>query len=122
MSYQVGSSCFATVVDAGAAACTAFVPVSQFIDNGAAVRTVSCGSSDAQSGALKLTISTAPIDGTPGTVATVVQQQAYPNCTQQDYVDAGLSITGAVLALIGTCFPLWALHRWLTAQTRAEMQ
>jgi len=98
MSYQVGAACYATVVDAGGAACAAYAPVSTLVHDGAAVRTVSCTSADPSSGALNLQISTTPVDGSPGTVSTVSQPIAFPPCTQADYVLAAETIVAALLA------------------------
>lgn len=113
MSYQVGAACYATVVEAGGAACAAYAPVSTLVLDGAAVRTVSCTSADPSTGALKLQISTTPVDGSAGTSTVVSQSIAFPECTQGDYVAAAEIIFGAVLAAWALVWGLNAVRRYL---------
>lgn len=98
MSYQVGVACYATIVDAGSAACAAYAPVSMLVQGGAAVRTVSCTSADPITGALNLQISTSPVDGSGITSALISHPIAFPECIQGDYFAAGEVIFSAVLA------------------------
>jgi hypothetical protein len=119
MSLQVGSACFANPVDAGAAACSAFLPVSAVSADGSQVRTVSCGSADPSTGALILNVATVgTTSGATSTSSTVSQLQAFPSCTQQDYVDAYQSIFLAVLGVLAVCLGPWWLHRILTTNAR----
>lgn len=99
MSYQVGAACYATLVDAGTAACAAYAPVSQLVQDGAVIRTVSCSGADAVTGALNLNITSTPVDG--GTASTTAVQQAitYPDCQQFAYVDAAKVVFASGLGL-----------------------
>jgi hypothetical protein len=99
MSYQVGAACYATVVDAGAAACAQYQPVSTLVQDGAVIRTVSCSSADPTTGALNLNISSTPVGGSPGTSATVQQAITFPDCQQFAYVQAAQVIFGSLLGL-----------------------
>lgn len=100
MSFQVGAACFATVVDAGAAACAQYQPVSSLVQDGAVIRTVSCSSADITTGALNLTVSSTPVDGSTGATAITVQQAiTFPDCQQAVYVQAAQVIFGACLGL-----------------------
>lgn len=100
MSYQVGAACYATVVDAGGAACTAYAPVSTLVSDGAILRTASCSSVDSTTGALNLQITSTPVDGTASTTAIVSQTISYPACIQADYILAGEIVAGALLACL----------------------
>lgn len=102
MSYQVGAACYATLVDAGTAACAAYAPVSQLVQDGAVIRTVSCSGADLSTGALNLTITSSPVDGSPATTAFVQQAITYPDCQQFAWVDAAETVFGA-------CLGLWAV-------------
>lgn len=99
MSYQVGAACYATIVDAGGAACAQYAPVSGVVENGAVVRTVSCTSVDLTTGALNLQITSTPVDGSPSSTRTVAQSISYPPCIYSDYVQAAEVIFGSVLAV-----------------------
>ena len=113
MSYQVGAACYATVVEAGGAACAAYAPVSTLVLDGAAVRTVSCTSADLTTGALLLHISTSPIDGSVGTSTVISQSVAFPNCIQGDYVAAAEAVFGALLAGWALVWGMNAVRRYL---------
>jgi hypothetical protein len=115
MSYQVGSACFATVVEAGGAACAAFAPVSTLVSNGTVLRTVSCSSADLSTGALNLQITSTPVDGSATTTATISQVISYPDCKQADYVAAGEVILGALLAAWALCYGPYAVTRLLNS-------
>jgi len=97
MSYQVGFACYATVVDAGGAACSNFSPVTTMVSDGSVVRTVSCSSADPNTGALNLRVVSSPVDGSPSTVTTVSQVISYPDCVYGDFVVAGEAIFAAIL-------------------------
>ncbi|MDK6078350.1 hypothetical protein [Massilia varians] len=100
MSYQVGAACYATVVDAGAAACAQYAPVSSLVQDGAVIRTVSCSSADPTSGALFLHISSTPSDGLGQTTSVTVKQSiSFPDCQQSAYVQAAQVVFGACLGL-----------------------
>lgn len=113
MSLQVGAFCYASPVEAGAAACGNFVPVSSLVDSGAAFRTVSCSSADAATGALNLRISTAPVDGSAATFTMVQQQVAFPNCRESDYYDAAEVILGAALGVWATWWGVMKIIHFL---------
>lgn len=115
MSFQVGSACYATVVDAGVAACAQYAPVSTLIQDGAVIRTVSCSSADATTGALNLNISSTPVDGSAGTVATVQQAITYADCQQFAWVQAAEVVFAALLGLWAVCYAgykIISLLRW----------
>lgn len=99
MSYQVGAACYATVVDAGAAACAAYSPVSQLVEDGAVVRTVSCSTADLYTGALNLTITSTPVGGSPSYSSTVQQSITYADCQQFAYMAALEVIFASLLGL-----------------------
>jgi hypothetical protein len=99
MSYQVGAACYGTLVDAGIAACAQYSPVSTLVQDGAVIRTVSCSGADPSTGALNLTITSTPVDGSLGTSATVQQAITYSECQQFAYIEAAEVVFGAVLGL-----------------------
>lgn len=99
MSYQVGAACYATLVDAGTAACAAYAPVSQLVQDGAVIRTVSCSGADSSTGALNLTITSSPVDGSPSSSAVVQQSITYPDCQQFAWVEAAEVIFASGLGL-----------------------
>lgn len=113
MSYQVGAACYATVVDAGSAACAAYAPVSTLIQDGTVVRTVSCFSADASTGALNFQISSTPVDGSASTIATVSQAISFPVCSQGDYVAAAEVVAAAMLAAWAAAYGLNAIRRYI---------
>jgi len=113
MSYQVGGACYATTVEAGAAACAAYAPVSTLVEDGAVIRTVSCLSADTSSGSLNLQVSSTPISGGASSTSTVQQQIAFPECRQQDYVVAGEVVFAAILAAWVGCWGLWKITTFL---------
>lgn len=100
MSYQVGAACYATLVDAGTAACAAYAPVSQLVQDGAVIRTVSCSGADASTGALNLTITSTPVDGSASSSAVVQQAITYSDCQQFAWVQAGETVIAALLGLV----------------------
>lgn len=110
MSHQVGSFCYASLADAGMAACSNFAPVTTIVAG--AVSTVSCESAT-PTGALNLKLVSTPIDGTASTTKTITQPLAYLDCQHQQYWDAGLIIFGYTLALVATCWPLWKFANYL---------
>lgn len=115
MSFQVGSACYATVVDAGVAACAQYAPVSNLVQDGAVIRTVSCTSADATTGALNLNISSSPVDGSPGTIAIVQQAITFPDCQQFAWVQAAEVYFAACLGLATVCYcgyKIISLLRW----------
>lgn len=116
MSYQVGLSCYATLVHAGGAACAAYTPVSTLVADGSILRTVSCQSADSSSGALNLTILSTPVDGSPATSSTVAQVLTYPSCTHGDYVAAVQVIIGAALAAWVLVWSVNAIRNFLDHQ------
>lgn len=100
MSYQVGAACYATLVDAGAAACAQYAPVSTLVHDGAVIRTVSCSSADPTTGALNLHISSTPADGSDATTEITVQQAiTFSDCQQFAWVDAAEVIFASGLGL-----------------------
>lgn len=113
MSYQVGAACYATVVDAGGAACAAYAPVSTLVSNGAILRTVSCTSADSTTGALNLQITSTPVDGSATTTAIISQVISYSHCTQADYVAASELIVGALLAVWASLYGLNEIRKYL---------
>lgn len=115
MSYQVGAACYATLVDAGTAACAAYAPVSQLVQDGAVIRTVSCTSADPLTGALNLHISSSPIDGSTATSASVQQAITFPDCQQFAWVEAAEVLFAACLGLWAVCYggyKILELLRW----------
>lgn len=99
MSYQVGAACYATLSDAGVAACAQYNPVSRLVQDGAVIRTVSCSGADPSTGALNLIITSTPVDGSASTTATVHQSIAYPACQQSAWVDAAEVVFSSALGL-----------------------
>lgn len=99
MSFQVGAACFATVVDAGAAACAQFQPVSTLVQDGAVIRTVSCSSADPMTGALNLNISSTLVDGSATSAVAVQQSITFSSCQHAIYVQAASVVFGSVLGL-----------------------
>lgn len=113
MSYQVGAACYATVVDAGVAACAAYAPISTLVSNGAVIRTISCTSADAVTGALKLQITSTPVSGGASTIAQVKQVISYSPCVQSDYVAAAELIFAAILSVWAALYGVNAIRRYL---------
>lgn len=113
MSYQVGAACYATVVDAGVAACAAYAPISNLVSNGAVIRTISCTSADAVTGALNLRVTSTPISGGASTVTQVKQVISYSPCVQGDYVAAGELIFASVLTVWAAAYGVNAIRRYL---------
>lgn len=113
MSYQVGAACYATVVDAGGAACAAYAPLSTLVSNGAILRTVSCTSADSSTGALNFQITSTPVDGSATTTAIISQVISYPSCTQSDYLAASEIVIGAVLAVWASVYGLNEIRKYL---------
>lgn len=97
MSLQVGSVCYASPVDAGSAACAAFVPVSSI--SGGQVQTVSCGSSDSTTGALNLTVSSTNISSGVTSSIQISQLQTFPPCAQGDFIAAFEVLFAGLLGL-----------------------
>lgn len=113
MSYQVGAACYATVVDAGVAACAAYTPVSTLVSNGAVIRTISCTSADAVTGALKLQVTSTPVSGGASTITQVKQVISYSPCVQGDFVAAGELIFASVLTAWAALYGVNAIRRYL---------
>lgn len=99
MSYQVGAACYATLVDAGTAACAAYAPVSQLVQDGAIIRTVSCSGADVSTGALNLNITSTPVDGSAASSVVVQQALAFSDCQEPAWREAGEAIASALLGL-----------------------
>jgi hypothetical protein len=119
MSLQVGDSCYASPVDAGVAACAAFVPVSQITDNGAKFRTIYCSGADLATGGLQLVVTTTDtVTGGASTTAEITQQIAFPPCLEQVKTDAYLSIFGAVLAAVVICYAVWRVVAFMNSNSR----
>lgn len=114
MSYQVGPVCFSSVGAAGGAACASFVPVTTLVMDGTVIRTVSCASSDLQTGALNLQISSKPVDGGTESIAYVSQTVAFPNCMHDAYYKAFMSISGAVISAFVICWCLWKVASYIS--------
>ena len=113
MSLQVGTSCYATAVDAGRAACSQFEPVSTI--SGSIVKTVSCSSSDPSTGALILDINSIDSSTNAASSVQVTQNISFPPCVQQDYIDAAEVIAGSLLAfwVVGYAgYKIMALLDW----------
>ncbi len=115
MSYQVGSACFSNPVQAGRAACAAFTPLSSLVLGGTVLRTVSCTSADSSSGHLNLQITSTTLDGSSSTTSIIAQSVSYSDCKQSDYVAAGESIFGAVLAAWAICYAPYVIMRFLNS-------
>lgn len=99
MSYQVGAACYATPVDAGTAACAAYAPVSQLVQDGAVIRTVSCSGADQTTGALILNVTSSPVDGSASTVQSVHQSMTFADCQQFAWVQAAEVVFASLLGL-----------------------
>jgi hypothetical protein len=99
MSFQVGSSCYATQADAGAAACSQFVPV--YSQDATNFYSTTCASASA-TGALNLQNVTTKISNGAITTKLIAVMQSYPACIETDYLVAGETIAGAL-------FGLWAI-------------
>ena len=113
MSYQVGAFCYASLADAGSAACASFAPVTSIVNGGASITTISCQSAT-DAGALNLMSVTNPTDGSSGmSVRAVTQYVAYQPCQEAKYWEAGFTIVGAVLGLVCISVPLWRFCNWL---------
>lgn len=97
MSYQVGMFCYATPVDAGHATCADYRPVSAVASDGSAVIATSCEGVNDETGALKLRVSTAPLNGAAVTYQTVEQLPAYAPCQHGDWAGFWFAIIPAVL-------------------------
>jgi hypothetical protein len=121
VSYQVGKYCYATVPDAGLAACAQYLPVSQLVPGGGAVKTVSCAGADAATGALQLFVTTSPTDLTASTVeGPIPHGLAYMPCQDESYVNAGLAIFAAFLAVAASAFGLWMIFQWINRGARNQ--
>lgn len=113
MSYQVGAACYTTPGYAGGAACAAFTPVTSFIQDGSAVRTVSCLSADSQSGALNLQISTKPVDG-PEVIAYVSQSFAFPECNNNYLIKSSFAMVGLAITTFMLVYVFWKFSSYLS--------
>lgn len=102
MSYQVGVACYATAADAGAAACAQYTPVTTMVENGAVIRTVSCSTADSTTGALKLQITSTPVDGSPSTTVFVSHPIAFADCMWPKFAEAGVVVFGMLLGIYCT--------------------
>jgi hypothetical protein len=97
MSLQVGTLCYSSAVEAGRAACSQFSPVSML--SGSTMKTASCASSDAITGALLVNVVTTDLSTNASSVVQISQTVSFPACVQQDYIDAAEIIIGALLGL-----------------------
>ncbi|MNR76004.1 hypothetical protein D3C72_66570 [compost metagenome] len=110
MSYQVGALCYTTPVDAGAAACSRFTPVSAVTSGGDYVVTTSCESVNQETGALQLQIATTPTNGAASTYRTVEQMPVLSPCEQGESFQAGAEIFFAIVGFVIVPFYIW--RRW----------
>ncbi|MDO9421058.1 MAG: hypothetical protein Q7T66_10375 [Herminiimonas sp.] len=100
MSYQVGLFCYATPVEAGAATCGRYDPVSSVTSGGDQVMTVSCEGVNSDTGALLLKVASTPTNGSASTYRTVEQIPVFAPCQQADLMAAGMEIFWALVGLI----------------------
>lgn len=107
MSYQVGWACFATLQDAGTAACTNFIPTTGFTGGGLYITNASCQFAGSD-GSLQIKLSTALVSGGVPVTSFVNFPQTYQRCQYQDFVDAGLLIFSALLTAF---FMWWGLYQ-----------
>ena len=98
MPLQVGLSCYATPVDAGQAACASFQPVTTV--TASSVRTVTCSSADAASGALNLSVATTDTTTNVTTTQLISQLETYPPCSHGDYLVAFEVIFSGILGIL----------------------
>ncbi len=111
MSYQVGLSCYATVPDAGQAACASFVPVSSI--NGDVLTSITCESADSSSGALNLHVVLTSLSSGGSSFSTVQEIPAFPSCVNGDYLAASEQITGALLSFSVVVWGAWKVVSYL---------
>jgi hypothetical protein len=111
MSVQVGFFCYATPVEAAAAACASFPPVSTMTPAGDLVLTTSCQGVNPDTGALQLQIASTPTNGTQSTYRTVEQLPAFPPCQHQEYLDAFSSIFWAFVTVIVVPYCLYKMYQ-----------
>jgi hypothetical protein len=111
MSYQVGVFCYATPVDAGAAACGRFTPVSAVTSGGDFVVTVSCEGVNPDTGALQLQVASTPTSGAGTTYKTVEQMPVLFPCQHQDYLDAFSSVFWVLVSVIVVPYCLFRLYQ-----------
>ena len=111
MSLQVGNTCYLSPVDAGAAACSQFSPISTI--NSVSVKQVTCSSADATTGALNLFVTSTDLTTNVTTSQTVQQVLSFPPCIQTDYFDAFEVVFGAVLGLYVIWLCSWKLLSYL---------
>jgi hypothetical protein len=100
MAYQVGLACYATFADAGAAACSSFVPISSITATD--YKYVDCGGSDPVSGALYLAVRTTNISTGTITFNTIVQPIDFQPCMWSDFV-------AAIEICFGAALGVWAI-------------
>lgn len=111
MSVQVGGYCYATQADAAPPACAAFVPLSTV--TGSQLVTVGCtaatpdGQLTMYRSVVDMSTAAAPV------VTSFTQHIEAPPCVQADYVNAGLSLLGPLLAVWVTCWGMWRIIRYL---------
>lgn len=110
-SVQVGASCYATPVDAGAAACAAHV--SSVTVQGGDVVSLSCAGVTAL-GELVMQTGVVPV----GSSASAVVSQytlapVFQPCQDADKVQAGLMITSAVIVAVTLCGCAYSVVRFL---------
>ena len=109
MSLQVGSFCYADIVQAGRAACSQFPVVSHISDTVAS--TLSCASSDATTGALNLSIVSTNLSSGVVTTITTQQRMDFMPCVLSDYVD----FFGVIFGGIMTVWVVWYFGKKLLA-------
>jgi hypothetical protein len=102
MALQVGGSCYATVVDAGAAACAEYNQAG-FMD-ATNIYTTTCTSANATTGVLNLSVITTKISTNVSTVKALTVSPAYPPCNEPAHLAAYETIFGGVLALFAICY------------------
>lgn len=110
MSYQVGSFCYASVVDAAGAACSRFVPVTS--QNGNTVSTTSCTGVDASGNLLLSQVST-DITTNVSTTMNFSQMLSFPPCSQGDVLTAFETIASPFLLLIITIITGKKILAWV---------
>ena len=120
MSLQVGRFCYASPVDAGAAACAQYAPVSEIVNSGLDLKTVSCSGSDPVTGALLLDVTTTPLDGSPGVSSAITHQISYSPCQETDYLAAFQTLAGTALGAFFVCYGIWRVYKFITSNSRVD--
>ncbi len=117
MALQVGSFCYASLVEAGRATCSQFNPLTTI--NGNEIKTVTCAGSDLATGDLQLSVVVLDMLTNSSSTQTYSHALSYPPCIQQDYIDAAEVVIGAVLVIYVFWICGWKLLSFL-GWTRGE--